>query len=98
MSSSSEYGTFQVEVYFADLFCVHGFLIPDARTEQLDAKRNSFILLAFDSIWNAFSSQETVDFVQQRLMKLENDAKKDSSTQQLVKICEKVLHFQYCVY
>ena len=64
--------------------------VPDVKTLQLDAKRDSFILLACDGIWNSLSSQETVDFVQQRLLKLENEAKKDPSTQQLKKICEEV--------
>ena len=67
--------------------------VPDVKTLQLDAKRDSFILLACDGIWNSLSSQETVDFVQQRLLKLENEAKKDPSTQQLKKICEEVCVF-----
>merc|ERR1719312_341672 len=69
--------------------------VPDVKTLQLDTKRDSFILLACDGIWNSLSSQETVDFVQQRLLKLENEAKKDPSTQQLKKICEEL--FDYCL-
>ena len=65
--------------------------VPDIKTLQLDAKRDSFILLACDGIWNSMSSQETVNFVNQRLLKLENENKKDPSTHQLTKICEEVI-------
>jgi len=69
--------------------------VPDIKTLQLDAKRDSFILLACDGIWNSMSSQETVNFVNQRLLKLENEHKKDPSTHQLTKICEEL--FDACL-
>merc|ERR1719167_1632031 len=69
--------------------------VPDIKTLQLDAKRDSFILLACDGIWNSLSSQETVNFVNQRLLKLENENKKDPSPPQPPKICEEL--FEACL-
>ena len=43
--------------------------VPDVRTHTLDCKKDSFILLACDGIWNSMTSQEVADFVQERLAK-----------------------------
>ena len=60
--------------------------VPDIQHLTL-SKSDSFVLLACDGIWNSLSSQEVVDFVQERMKTFETN---DPSTQQLTTICEEV--------
>ena len=65
--------------------------VPDVRTLQLDHTKDSYIVLACDGIWNSLTSQEVVDFVSERLDKLQADeTSKDPTSQQLQTICEEV--------
>lgn len=43
--------------------------VPDVKKLTIDPEKDSFVLLACDGIWNSLSSQETVDFVNDRLKK-----------------------------
>jgi len=43
--------------------------VPDVKKLTIDPDKDSFVLLACDGIWNSLSSQETVDFISDRLNK-----------------------------
>ena len=51
--------------------------LPDIKKLTIDPVKDSFIFLACDGIWNSLSSQETVDFINERLdkkdVKIDND-------------------------
>jgi len=51
--------------------------VPDVKKLTIDPEKDSFVLLACDGIWNSLSSQETVDFVNDRLEK--KNAKHDTN-------------------
>ena len=40
---------------------------PDIRTLEIDPDKDSWMILACDGIWNFMSSQEVVDYVQQKI-------------------------------
>ena len=61
--------------------------VPDVKKLTIDPEKDSFVLLACDGIWNSLSSQETVDFVNDRLKK---SAKHD--TNYLTNIIKEVSH------
>ena len=66
--------------------------VPDVRTLQLDHTKDSYIVLACDGIWNSLTSQEVVDFVSERLDKLQADeTSTDPTSQQLQTICKILL-------
>lgn len=55
---------------------------PDIRTHEIDPEKDSWMILACDGIWNFMSSQEVVDYIQQKI---------DSTpTNKLSSICEEV--------
>ena len=60
--------------------------VPDIKTLELDPKLDSYVFLACDGIWNSLSSQETVDFINERL----TDAKDAESPEFLKTICIEV--------
>lgn len=43
--------------------------LPDIKTLDIDRSRDEFMVLACDGIWNSMSSQEVVDFINERLDK-----------------------------
>ena len=40
---------------------------PDIRTLEIDPDKDSWMILACDGIWNFMSSQEVVDYIQQKI-------------------------------
>ena len=58
---------------------------PDIRTLEIDPEKDSWMILACDGIWNFMSSQEVVDYVNQRIGKTSED--------KLSGICEEVWYF-----
>ena len=64
--------------------------VPDVKKLTIDPEKDSFVLLACDGIWNSLSSQETVDFVNDRLKK---SAKHD--TNYLTNIIKEVSNVKY---
>ena len=65
--------------------------VPDVKKLTIDPEKDSFVLLACDGIWNSLSSQETVDFVNDRLKK---SAKHD--TNYLTNIIKEVSNVFVC--
>lgn len=61
---------------------------PDVRYLEIDSKKDSFMVLACDGIWNFMSSQEVCDYIQERL-----DANNGYS--KLSQICEEL--FMHCL-
>ncbi|KAK0174817.1 hypothetical protein PV327_010544 [Microctonus hyperodae] len=59
--------------------------LPDVRHITIDPKRDEFMVLACDGIWNFMSSNDVVKFVSERINKTEN----------LSKICEEL--FDHCL-
>jgi len=60
---------------------------PDIRTHEIDPEKDSWMILACDGIWNFMSSQEVVDYIQQKI---------DSTpTNKLSSICEEL--FEHCL-
>ncbi|KAJ6218030.1 hypothetical protein RDWZM_009187 [Blomia tropicalis] len=59
--------------------------LPDIRTYELDPEKDQFLFLACDGIWNSMSSQEAVDFINEKMK--ENMSSK--------KICEAL--FETCL-
>jgi len=41
--------------------------LPDIRTHELDLEKDQFFFIACDGIWNSMSSQEVVDFINERM-------------------------------
>merc|ERR1719270_2033039 len=60
---------------------------PDIRTLEIDPEKDSWMILACDGIWNFMSSQEVVDYVNQRIGKTPED--------KLSTICEEL--FEHCL-
>ena len=58
---------------------------PDIRTLEIDPEKDNWMILACDGIWNFMSSQEVVDYVNQRIGKTPDD--------KLSSICEEVRDF-----
>ena len=58
---------------------------PDVKTLDLLDDEDEFVFLACDGIWNSMNSQEVVDFISERLKKMEGQRDK-----KLSKICEEV--------
>ena len=63
---------------------------PDIRTLEIDPATDSWMILACDGIWNFMSSQEVVDYVNQRITKTPED--------KLSTICEEVSQNFYFPY
>ena len=57
---------------------------PDIRTLQIDPEKDSWMILACDGIWNFMSSQEVVDYIQQKIDVTPHN--------KLSSICEEVSH------
>ena len=55
---------------------------PDIRTLEIDPEKDSWMILACDGIWNFMSSQEVVDYIQQKIGSTPSD--------KLSSICEEV--------
>ena len=55
---------------------------PDIRTLEIDPDQDSWMILACDGIWNFMSSQEVVDYIQQKINVTPNN--------KLSSICEEV--------
>ena len=55
---------------------------PDIRTLEIDPVKDTWMILACDGIWNFMSSQEVVDYVNQKIDKTPED--------KLSNICEEV--------
>ena len=55
---------------------------PDIRTHEIDPEKDSWMILACDGIWNFMSSQEVVDYIQQKIGSTPSD--------KLSSICEEV--------
>ena len=55
---------------------------PDIRTHEIDPEHDSWMILACDGIWNFMSSQEVVDYVNQKIDSTPHD--------KLSSICEEV--------
>ena len=66
--------------------------VPDVKKLTIDPEKDSFVLLACDGIWNSLSSQETVDFVNDRLEK--KNAKHDTNylTNIIKEVCNVFVH------
>jgi len=60
---------------------------PDIRTHEIDPEKDSWMILACDGIWNFMSSQEVVDYVQQKI--------DNTPTNKLSSICEEL--FEHCL-
>jgi len=60
--------------------------VPDIRRLTLDPSRDTYVFLACDGIWNSLSSQEVVDFINERLKKNEEISEREI----LKNICEEV--------
>ena len=58
--------------------------LPDIRHISIDPKRDEFMILACDGIWNFMSSQDVIQFVRTRLKQ---------GYQNISKICEEVGSF-----
>ena len=59
--------------------------VPDIKTLSLDPKLDSYVFLACDGIWNSLSSQEVVNFINERF-----EEAKDDSPETLKSICIQV--------
>jgi len=60
---------------------------PDIRTHEIDPEHDSWMILACDGIWNFMSSQEVVDYVNQKIDSTPHD--------KLSSICEEL--FEHCL-
>ncbi|CAB0036730.1 unnamed protein product [Trichogramma brassicae] len=60
--------------------------LPDIQTITIDRKKDEFLVLACDGIWNFMSSQNVVSFIKSRL---------DRGYKQMSKICEEL--FDHCL-
>jgi len=60
---------------------------PDIKTLEIDPVKDNWMILACDGIWNFMSSQEVVDYVNQRIAKTPDD--------KLSNICEEL--FEHCL-
>jgi len=60
---------------------------PDIRTLEIDPVKDTWMILACDGIWNFMSSQEVVDYVNQKIDKTPED--------KLSNICEEL--FEHCL-
>ena len=58
---------------------------PDVRVLELDPEKDSWMILACDGIWNFMTSQEVVDYVDERI--------KNTPDDKLTSICEEVRIF-----
>ena len=66
--------------------------VPDVKKLTLQPETDSFIFLACDGIWNSLSSQEVVDFINDKMEKTKDS--KLEERQKLTKILEEVrLHW-----
>jgi protein phosphatase 1G len=60
--------------------------VPDIKTLDLDPKLDSYVFLACDGIWNSLSSQEVVDFINERLT-----GDKEETPEHLKTVCIEVI-------
>ncbi len=65
--------------------------VPDVRTLSINPDTDNFIVLACDGIWNSLSSQEVVDFINERL-----DKNKEHTTKDLTTILDEVILIPLC--
>jgi protein phosphatase 1G len=61
--------------------------VPDIRTHEINPSTDPWMILACDGIWNFMSSQEVVDWVEERI--------KDVPDDKLSQICEEL--FEHCL-
>lgn len=62
--------------------------VPDVKKLTLQPETDSFIFLACDGIWNSLSSQEVVDFINDKMEKAQDSKLEESK--KLTKILEEV--------
>jgi len=67
--------------------------VPDVKKLTLQPETDSFIFLACDGIWNSLSSQEVVDFINDKMEKTKDS--KLEERQKLTKILEEL--FEHCL-
>ena len=63
--------------------------VPDIKTLSLDPKLDAYVFLACDGIWNSLSSQEVVNFINERF-----EEAKDDSPETLKSICIQVIKYE----